>query len=296
MNANHKYKASVFSAVFGSEKALRELYPALSDKPLSPDEPIAINTLDDVLFMDQINDLSFTVGDRLVVLIEHQSTINPNMALRLFLYAAAVYKKIVDSDALYSSRMIPLPRPEFFVLYNGEDPQPDSRIYKLSDSFAGADDPPRLELEVTVYNVNEGRNAGILDKCETLKEYAAFVAAVRRFAKTESDINRAMRAAVEYCAASGILVNFLKEHGTEVINMITGWDWDRAKIVWQREAREDGLIEGRLEGRLEGEKKGLQKGVQQSIVKLLRFGLSPADIAKALEMPEAEVLAVLGQA
>jgi hypothetical protein len=283
MNANQKYKASVFSTLFGDPAVLRELYPAISNEPVSPDEPININTLDDILFMDQINDLSFTIGDRLVVLIEHQSTINPNMALRLLLYVAAIYKKIINSDTMYSSRRVKIPRPEFFVLYNGEDPHPDKRLYRLSDSFRDADTPPQLELEVTVYNVNEGRGAGLLDKCETLKEYAAFVAEVRRFAKTERDINRAMKAAVERCAASGILVNFLKKHGTEVINMLaTGWDWDRAKIVWQREAREDGLIEGE------------KKGMQQSIVKMLKFGLSPADIAKALEIPEADVTRYVG--
>jgi predicted transposase YdaD len=74
--------------------------------------------------------------------------------------------------------------------------------------------------------------------------------------------------------------------------MLTGWDWDRAKIVWQREAREDGLEDGLIAGRLEGEKKGMQRAV----VKLLKFGLSPADIAKALEIPEADVTRYVGKA
>ncbi len=26
--------------------------------------------------------------------------------------------------------------------------------------------------------------------------------------------------------------------------LTSGWDWDRAKAVWQREARKDGLLEG----------------------------------------------------
>jgi hypothetical protein len=38
--------------------------------------------------MDRINDISFEIGGKLVVLIEHQSTINHNMALRLLLYIA----------------------------------------------------------------------------------------------------------------------------------------------------------------------------------------------------------------
>ncbi|GHV90722.1 hypothetical protein AGMMS50268_12250 [Spirochaetia bacterium] len=53
---------------------------------------MSINTLTDVFFKDQINDLSFTVDNRLVVLIEHQSTINPNMPIRLLMYIARVYE------------------------------------------------------------------------------------------------------------------------------------------------------------------------------------------------------------
>jgi len=53
---------------------------------LPPDISIDINTLSNALLMGQINDVSFTVGDRLIVLIEHQSTINENMPLRLLMY------------------------------------------------------------------------------------------------------------------------------------------------------------------------------------------------------------------
>ncbi len=60
---------------------------------------------------------------------------------------------------------------------------------------------------------------------------------------------------------------------------MSGWDWDRAKAVWQREAREDGLLQGR----------------QEDVIKLRRYGLSPAEIAKALEIPESTVMQYLKQ-
>jgi hypothetical protein len=40
--------------------------------------PVDINTLSNVLVREQINDISFTIDNRLVVLIEHQSTIDNN--------------------------------------------------------------------------------------------------------------------------------------------------------------------------------------------------------------------------
>ncbi len=65
--------------------------------------------------------------------------------------------------------------------------------------------------------------------------------------------------------------------------LTSGWDWDRAKAVWQREAREDGLLQGRQEGK------------QEDVIKLRRYGLSPAEIVKALEIPEATVMQYLKQ-
>ena len=90
MNTNKNYKASLFSLLFSNEAILRELYCALEGVSLPADAQITINTLSDVLFMDRINDISFEIGDRLVILIEHQASINPNMAIRLLIYIARI--------------------------------------------------------------------------------------------------------------------------------------------------------------------------------------------------------------
>ena len=138
MKTNDKYKASVFSLLFSNPEVLRELYCALKGVILPKDIPIVINTLKDVLFMDRINDISFVIGGKLVVLIEHQSTINPNMALRLLIYIARIYEKIIEDKTLYTSKPIRLPQPEFFVLYNGASPFPDKETLKLSDVYEHA--------------------------------------------------------------------------------------------------------------------------------------------------------------
>ena len=125
MNVNVKYKNSVFSSLFSDTEVLKELYCALEGIALPENLPVTINTLSDVLFMSQLNDISFALGDKLVVLIEHQSSINPNMGLRLLMYIGRVYEKIIDTKMIYGTRLIPIPRPEFFVLYNGIAPYPD---------------------------------------------------------------------------------------------------------------------------------------------------------------------------
>jgi len=247
MGMNTKYKDSVFSFLFSDTNLLRELYCALEDVTLPDDIPITINTLQDVLFLERINDISFEIGGKLVVLIEHQSTINPNMALRLLMYIARVYEKIIGDKNVYSSRLISIPRPEFFVLYNGEAAFPDEKILKLSDAFENIGslglpdkDIAALELVVKVVNINQGKNEALVNKCKTLAGYSVFIAKVREFEKECEDRTEAMKLAIKYCRKNDILKDFLEKNGTEVINMLlTEWNMDDALAVRFEEGRED---------------------------------------------------------
>jgi hypothetical protein len=150
--------------------------------------------------MDKINDISFEIGGKLVVLIEHESTLNPNMAFRLLLYIARVYEKIIGGKYIYSTTKIAIPQPEFFVLYNGPKPFPDEDTLKLSDMFMSTESlglpekaSPVLELEVKVYNINEGKNESIAKKCRILAQYSAFIAKAREFEKTGYTREEAMK-------------------------------------------------------------------------------------------------------
>ena len=228
-----------------------------------------------------INDISFEIGGKLVILIEHQSTINPNMALRLLLYIARVYENVFRDKSLYSGKSLRIPRPEFFVLYNGSAPFPDEEVLRLSDAFEKTESlglpepsaesdhlrvirrgsPPEkasLELEVRVININEGRNTEISGKCRRLAEYSAFIAKVRAFELELGDKGAAMKAGIKYCLEHDILREFLEEHSTEVFNMlITEWNTEEAKEVWY----EEGLEQGREEGRAEIARNALKKGL-----------------------------------
>ncbi|GHU15326.1 hypothetical protein FACS1894163_01640 [Spirochaetia bacterium] len=252
MGVNRTYKDSVFSWLFSEPAVLRELYGAIEGVTLPQDVPININTLESVLFKGQMNDISFVIADTLVVLIEHQSTINENMPLRLLLYLAEIYKKITGDEDLYREKRISLPRPELIVLYNGTKPYDDEKILRLSNSFKdasflspGLKAAPELEVIAKVYNINQGRNESILRKCKTLDWYSAFIAKVREYKVETGDDTAAMKRAVKYCIEHEILKDFLKDHSTEVINMLLDeWNWDIALKVHREEAREEGREEG----------------------------------------------------
>ena len=245
MNPNREHKDSVFSLLFSDPNVLRNLYSTLAGVPLPDDIPVNINTLQDVLYMNQINDLSFEIGGKLIILIEHQSTINPNMALRLLMYTGRLYEKKVKNRDIYSKKQITVPRPEFFVLYNGKDAYTDKAVMHLSDMFEkidipGIEEKVLLEVEVQVININEGRNKEMLQKCKELYGYSAFIAKVREYEKETGNLEASMKKAIEYCCNHDIIKEFLENHAQEVMSMLmTEFNLDDCIAVQRAEVLED---------------------------------------------------------
>ena len=246
MSANRQYKSSVFATLFGDPHRFIELYNALSGStyPLGTNAQPA--TLTDILFMDRQNDVAFVIGEKIVVLFEHQSTISKNMGLRLFLYIARIYELIIENEAIYKEKLYKIPKPEFIVLYNGTDSYPDEETLRLSDAFMQPPQPGLggfLELTVRVVNINKGHNNNIVNSSSNLKGYVEFIASVRRNRQYGLSLQDAVTQAVEDCIRQGVLANFLRKHATEVINMLTAeFSIDTAKRVWQEEAREEADI------------------------------------------------------
>jgi hypothetical protein len=96
-------------------------------------------------------------------MIEHQSTPCENMPIRLLIYIARVFEKLFNIDrklkqAIYRTKLLKIPKPEFYVLYNGKSEFPERKDLRLSDAFREANAPEWLggflELTVPVYNIN----------------------------------------------------------------------------------------------------------------------------------------------
>ena len=119
-NENRKFKDSIFRKLFGTKEEIIPLYNQISGNHLDVNTEVEIITLSDTMFLKQVNDLGFRIEDRLIVLVEQQSTLNENMALRLLLYVAREYEKILDSKMIYREKMMKIPSPEFYILYNGK--------------------------------------------------------------------------------------------------------------------------------------------------------------------------------
>jgi len=243
MPAKRKYKDSVFTSLFKDKKRLLELYNAIEGTSYKDPNIITINTLDGVLFPNRQNDISFTIGGKLVVLIEHQSSINENMPLRFLIYISKVYEKIIDPKSIYKHNLLKIPRPEFIVLYNGIDKYPREKILKLSDAFEqlGIKKAPELELSVRVLNINKGHNPKLEQRSKNLAGYSAFVAKVREFQSSGNLLKEAIEKAVVYCIDKGILRDYLRQNSSEVVNMFnTEFNMKDALAVRYEEGIEKG--------------------------------------------------------
>jgi len=252
MEPNREYKATLFSALFSEPNRLRELYNALADTDYGEETPVKINTLENVFFYGRMNDVSFTIGGKYVVLLEHQSTINANMPLRCLMYIARVYEKITDDRAVLQDKLLKIPTPEFIVLYNGKNPFPPEKTLRLSDSYMATDDLLKksgsLDLTVRMVNINPGQNDDLLQKSASLNDYSAIVEHVKLIRDGGASLVDSISEAIKWGISQGILEAFLTEHGTEVSGMLmTEFNIDVAKEVWQEEAREEAREEFQAE-------------------------------------------------
>ncbi len=182
---NREYKDTVFVDLFGKDINAKHnfllLYNALHGTNLSETTELKNIELEQVIYTSLRNDISFLIDNKLIVLAEHQSTINENMPLRFLEYVARLYEKTQDVKNRYSRKLIKIPTPEFFVFYNGEENYPIEKTLKLSDAFLDSEKENKLELIVKIFNINKDKNSPLLKKCKNLNEYSIFVEETRIF-------------------------------------------------------------------------------------------------------------------
>ena len=266
--ANRNYKDTVFRMLFSDRKNLLSLYNAVNQRDYKNPEDLEIVTLENAIYMGMKNDLAFIVDTNLY-LYEHQSTYNPNMPLRDLFYICSKYQKLVDKKSLFSSTLQKIPAPNFIEFYNGSTVIADCTELRLSSAFEHLSGEPKLELVVTVLNVNEGHNADLMQHCSMLKEYSQYVARVRHYA-SDMPLNEAVKHAVDECIREGILAEFLTRNRNEVISMsIFEYDKELEEKKLRKAEYEYGFSEGEKSGIAKGEKLGFHQAAIKTAKRML---------------------------
>ena len=285
---NRRYKDSVFVDLFSEDEKAREnclsLYNALHGTNLPLSCPVENIRLDNVMYMSIINDISCLVDNKIIVLAEHQSTINENMPIRFLQYIARLYEKLQSPTDRYLRKLSKIPTPEFYVFYNGTEDYPETTTLKLSDAFMTQPDALPLELIVKVYNINTSKGTQILSRCKTLDEYSLFVEEVRL--QTQLDPENGFTNAVKRCIEKGVLKEYLQRKSREVINMLVAeYDYDTDIAVQREESLRIGIQQGKSLGLAEGSRQAkletarILKQLGDSVKKIMQAtGLSKEEV------------------
>ena len=254
-----EYKDTVFIDLFTSWTKPVSLYNALSSSNVPENAKIKQLQISNAMYTSLRCDLAFIVENELIVIIEHQSTINMNMPTRLLLYISMIYLNVLDEEARYARALKKIPTPRFFVLYNGDEKLAEKSELRLSDAFKLKEgEKPQLELIVPVININYGQNEEIMKRCNTLYEYSYLIDRIKKY--KEVDKEHCFELAIEDCLKNGILVEYLKTQQKRVRNMLQAeYSFETELAVRGAEEREAGILLGM--------QKGIQKGMQQGMQK-----------------------------
>lgn len=189
--------------------------------------------------MGMKNDVSFLLAGDLN-LYEQQSSWNPNMPLRSFLYAAHAVEKYISlkdiAAAMYDEILVRIPTPKLIVVYNGEKEVEDQTL-KLSDCFMDPDGGD-LEAVVHVYNISTGK--ALPSRCRPLSDYSVLVEAYRDGRRMGLDSIQAMDQAVAILP-DGAVKQYVISQRSEVADMLLT-EYDENAVV--NTIRERSIKEG----------------------------------------------------
>ena len=252
MNFNRQHKDRIFCMIFGYEKYkgnLLDLYNALNETNYTNLDDLEITTMENAVYMSMKNDVSCIIANNMA-LFEQQSTWNPNMPLRGFMYFSDFFNKYVSKYhfRLYDDKFIKIPTPQYYVLYNGSRKVPDKQILKLSDAFIAPPKDGIFEWTATVLNINPGYNEKLLSACKPLKEYAILIETIKEYRQKYDDKNVAIEKAIEECINCNVLKDFLLERKAEAMHtLLTEYDEEEAMEYFKQRAYEDGIVKGELQ-------------------------------------------------
>ena len=247
---NRIYKDRLYKMIFNDKSELLKLYNAINGTHYDDPAMLTITTLDNAIYMTMENDLSFIIDMRLA-LYEQQSTVNPNLPLRILMYITDIYSAYTKDMNIYGSKKVQIPLPSFVIFYNGVKSQPDRTEFLLSELFHPTTDQPALELKAVMLNINKGHNQELMNACHTLRDYSEYVARIRTYS-AEMPLTDAVEKAITECIHENILRDFLLKNRAEAKAMsIYEYDEEKTLRMFREEGYEDGERNGKIQATIE---------------------------------------------
>ena len=122
-------------------------------------------TLSSMMMNYLYNDIGILVRDKLVVLVEAQSTFTVNILVRFLMYLAETYNRFINKENLniYGTKKVVLPKPELYVIYHGDRGDKPDEI-SLSKDLFGLDQADNIFVEVKAKIIYDSTPGDIINQ------------------------------------------------------------------------------------------------------------------------------------
>lgn len=275
----HTIKDSVFTNLFQDKKYLIQLYKTLhpEDTEVTEDELSDI-TIHNILTDNIYNDLGFIRGNRLLILVEAQSTWTTNIIIRSLMYLMTTYQDYFKktSQNIYKSKKVTFPKPELYVIFTGEREE-HPKYMSLSEEFFDGQEC-FLDVHVKVLYGSE--------KDDIISQYVTFTKVYDEQRKKHGRIRKAVTETIRICKNKNVLKEYLEEREKEVENIMLAM-YDEKEILREYIESE------RYEAAQEAAKEAKKDNAKEMAIQLLKEGLSVEQIARcssALSIDEVRML------
>ena len=238
-------KDHVFVDMFNQPKYCLKLFNALHPEATDiTEEDIQNITISHVIVDKPYNDLGFTVKGKQLVLVEAQSTWSYNILVRLLLYFADTLLGIIKEHEnwdIHDTARLPLPIPEFYVIYTGERKTVPPVISIRKDFFRDVAVPIDLEARVISAESTD----------DIIGQYIIYAHVYDRQVQIYGRTRKAAEETVRICKDRGVLKEYLEAHEKEVINsMIMLFEQEEAVKRYGNRRAAEALAQGRDEGKI----------------------------------------------
>ena len=266
--AKYTIKDSVFTNLFQDKKYLIQLYRALhpEDVDVTEDELTDI-TIHNILTDDIYNDLGFLVGDRLLILVEAQSTWTVNIIIRSLIYLMTTYQDYFTrtKQNLYKSKKVKLPKPELYVIYTG-DRKEHPEYLSLSEEFFGGKEG-FLDVKVKVLYGDE--------EDDIISQYVTFTKVYNEQMKVHGRTREAIMETIRICKDKNVLKEYLESREKEVVSIMLAM-YDEKEILREYIESE------KYEAAQEAAKEAAKEADRRTAIQFLKEGFSVEQIARCI--------------
>ena len=231
--AKRTAKNSVFLDLFQDKSYLLKLYQTLHpEDTMATEDSLTDVTITNVLTDNLYNDLGFIANNKLMILVEAQSTWTVNILVRVLLYLAQSYHEYFQRTCqdYYKSRKVKMPKPELYVIFTGNKGRKPDKISLAKEFFEGAD----IDIEVKAKVIYES------DTDDIINQYIIFCKVFNEQTKQHGMTQKAVTETIRICKDRNVLGEYLAQREKEVVTiMMSLFDEEQIMKSFIRSERHD---------------------------------------------------------